>query len=75
MAHELGHAILHDVEFAHSGLLFKSRRMEEEADYFAMRLLGIEEGPDIDNTEEAYCGAYGIRESSAEYLLSKRRQK
>lgn len=39
LAHELGHAILHDVEMAHYGLLFKSRRMEEEADYFGELLL------------------------------------
>lgn len=39
LAHELGHAILHDVEMAHYGLLFKSRRIEEEADYFGRLLL------------------------------------
>lgn len=39
LAHELGHAILHDVEMAHYGLLFKSRRIEEEANYFSELLL------------------------------------
>ena len=39
LAHELGHAILHDVEMAHFGLLFKERKLEEEADYFGKLLL------------------------------------
>lgn len=39
LAHELGHAILHDVEMAHYSFLFKGRKLEEEADYFAELLM------------------------------------
>lgn len=38
LAHELGHALMHDVELARYGMLFKGRRIEGEADYFADKL-------------------------------------
>lgn len=45
LAHEVGHAILHDVELAHCQQLFKSGKIEVEANYFAQRLLDIHFDP------------------------------
>lgn len=46
LAHELGHALMHDVELARYGILFKGRQIEMEANYFAEQLVrerGIKE--------------------------------
>lgn len=43
LAHELGHAILHAeiAQAAHNSKLINKGRLEKEADYFALKLLGI----------------------------------
>lgn len=43
LAHELGHAILHAeiVQAAYNSKLLNKGRLEKEADYFALKLLGI----------------------------------
>lgn len=71
IAHELGHAVLHDVELAHCQQLYKSGALEDEADYFALRLLD----PDWDITEvEGYSSdevatMLGVSERSIKYLV------
>lgn len=69
LAHELGHAILHDVEMAHCGYLYKSRKLEEEADYFAIKLLEDNYELCEGYTASDYVSLYGIREKAADYML------
>lgn len=62
LAHEVGHAILHDVELAHAQQLFKSGKIEVEANYFAQRLLDIHFDPFEDEglSYEDLSAKYGI---------------
>ncbi len=71
LAHELGHAILHDVEMAHCGYLYKSRKLEEEADYFAIKLLEDNYELFEGYTSSDYVSLYGIRETATEYTIRK----
>ena len=70
IAHEIGHAVLHDVEIRHYGISKRGDKEEEEADYFALRLLD----PDWDMTEvEGYSSdevatMLGVSERSIKYL-------
>lgn len=68
LAHELGHALLHDVELAHYKTLFKTGKEEREADRFAVCLLALKRDETIGNTEEEYVRAYGIREEAVKYM-------
>lgn len=71
IAHEIGHAVLHDVEISHYGIPKRGDKGEEEADYFALRLLD----PDWDITEvEGYSSdevatMLGVSERSIKYLF------
>ena len=71
IAHEIGHAVLHDVEIRHYGISKRGDKEEEEADYFALRLLD----PDWDMTEvEGYSSdqvatMLGVSERCIKYLF------
>lgn len=71
IAHEIGHAVLHDIEIRHYGISKRGDKEEEEADYFALRLLD----PDWDITEvEGYSSdevatMLGVSERSVKYLV------
>lgn len=69
LAHEVGHAILHDVELAHCKQLFKSGTIEEEADYFATRLLNYDLEIIEGYTLEDYSKILGIKESAVKYII------
>lgn len=71
IAHEIGHAVLHDVEIRHYGISKRGDKEEEEADYFALRLLA----PSWDPSEvEGYSSdqvatMLGVSERSVKYLV------
>lgn len=67
LAHELGHAILHDAEI--SFLAQHKTRTEEEADYFAIRILNLDFELFEGYTSEDYAKIYGIRESAVKYII------
>lgn len=69
LAHEIGHAVLHDVEIAHYGLQKRGMKEEEEADYFAVKLLGLKAEPAENYTVKDYASVFGVREEAVEYLL------
>lgn len=71
LAHELGHAILHDVEMAHYKMLFKSRPLEKEADYFATKLLDLDVEKFSGYTVEDYANLYGVSPNAVHFLLNK----
>lgn len=71
IAHEIGHAVLHDVEIRHYGISKRGDKEEEEADYFALRLLD----PEWDPSEVEGYGSdqvatmLGVSERSVKYLV------
>ena len=71
VAHEIGHAILHGgSELDHTTHLYKVCHKEEDAHYFAVRLLNLS----IDRayydgyTDNQIAGFYGIQEDAVRYL-------
>lgn len=69
IAHEIGHAVLHDVEIAHYGLPKRGLKEEEEADYFAVKLLGLKAEPSENYTVKDYASLFGVKEEAVEYIV------
>jgi len=71
LAHELGHAILHTrvFEAAYRGFMSEGK-LENEANYFAIKLLDIELDPVYYDgfTKEALASALYIHEDAAQFL-------
>lgn len=72
LAHELGHAILHTklVRAAYSGELLNKGKLEKQAHYFAVRLLGITMDPVEYNelSSEQIAGALYVTEDCLKYV-------
>ena len=68
-AHEIGHALLHDVELVHFGLHKNESRIEEEANNFAIKLLGIKAERIEGYTEEDYSKLLGIPKEAVKYIF------
>ena len=69
IAHEIGHAVLHDSEISHFGLSKKGDREEREADYFAIKLLNLKGEPEEGYTTADYAHLYGVCEDAVAYLF------
>lgn len=69
IAHEIGHAVLHDVEIAHYGLQKRGMKEEEEADYFAVKLLDLKAEPLEGYTVKDYASLFGVKEEAVEYIV------
>ena len=70
LAHELGHAILHQEEINHySPLSITKTATEREADYFAFKILGLEIDPIYDYTISQYATMLKVNEDTIKYLI------
>lgn len=70
MAHELGHALLHDCELEQSFVYrVKNQRVENEANYFDYKLLGLEIAPAYDYTISQYASQLKISEDTIKYVM------
>lgn len=71
IAHEIGHAVLHDVEIRHYGISKRGDKEEEEADYFALRLLDPEWDPsEVEGySSDEVATMLGVSERSIKYLF------
>lgn len=69
LAHELGHAILHQEEINHySPLSITKTSTEREADYFAFRILGKSIDPTLDYTISQYANLLAVSEDTIRYV-------
>ena len=69
LAHELGHALLHDSELGQNFLIrIKNQRIENEANYFAYKLLGLEIDPAYNYTIDQYARQLRVSEDTIKYL-------
>ena len=72
LAHEIGHAILHDEEIIqYSPFDIVRTKTEREADYFAFKLLGKSIDPIYDFTAEQYAMELGVNEDVIYYFVNK----
>lgn len=70
LAHELGHAVLHDTEIEYySPLAVDKTQTEREADYFAFLLLEKEIDPAFNYTLTQYANLLGTNEEVIKYVL------
>lgn len=70
LAHELGHAILHNVEIGQNFIYrVKSRRIENEANYFAFKILGKKIDPTYNFTINQYANMLNVNEEVIEYVV------
>lgn len=70
LAHELGHAILHQEEISHySPLSITKTATEREADYFAFKILGLEIDPTYDYTVSQYATMLKVKEETIKYII------
>lgn len=71
IAHEIGHAVLHDVEIRHYGISKRGDKEEEEADYFALRLLDLEWDPsEVEGySSDEVATMLGVSERCTKYLV------
>lgn len=71
IAHEIGHAVLHDVEIRHYGISKRGDKEEEEADYFALRLLDPEWDPsEVEGySSDEVATMLGVSERCTKYLV------
>lgn len=70
LAHELGHALLHDSELGQNYLYrIKNQRVENEANYFAYKLLGLEIDPAYDFTISQYASQLKVSEDTIKYVM------
>lgn len=70
LAHELGHSILHDSEIGQSFIYrVKNQQMENEANYFAFKILGKEIDPSYDYTISQYANMLNVNEEVIEYVV------
>lgn len=71
LAHELGHAILHQEEISHySPLSITKTATEREADYFAFKILGLEIDPTYNYTTSQYASLLNVNEDTIKYLIN-----
>lgn len=69
LAHELGHAILHQEEIYHySPLSITKTSTEREADYFAFKILGLEIDPAYNYTTAQYAAMLKVNEEAIKYI-------
>lgn len=70
LAHELGHAVLHQEEINHySPLSITKTSTEREADYFAFKILGLEIDPTYDYTVSQYATMLKVNEETISYIV------
>lgn len=70
LAHELGHALLHDSKLGQNFLIrIKNQRVENEANYFAYKLLGLEIDPAYDYTISQYASQLKVSEDTIKYVM------
>ena len=70
LAHELGHSILHNCEIGQSFIYrVKSQKIENEANYFAYKLLGLEIDPSYDYTISQYASQLKVSEDTIKYVM------
>lgn len=70
LAHELGHAILHQEEISHySPLSITKTATEREADYFAFKILGLEIDPTYNYTISQYATMLKVNEETISYIV------
>lgn len=70
LAHELGHAILHQEEINHySPLSITKTSTEREADYFAFKILGLEIDPTYNYTISQYATMLKVNEETISYIV------
>lgn len=70
LAHELGHAILHQEEINHySPLSITKTATEREADYFAFKILGLEIDPTYNYTTSQYATMLKVNEETISYIV------
>lgn len=71
LAHELGHAILHQEEISHySPLSITKTATEREADYFAFKILKKSIDPTYDYTSSQYAEMLAVSEDTIKYLVN-----
>lgn len=71
LAHELGHAILHQEEINHySPLSITKTATEREADYFAFKILGLEIDPIYNYTINQYANLLSVSEDTIRYVVA-----
>lgn len=70
LAHELGHAILHQEEISHySPLSITKTATEREADYFAFKILKKSIDPTYDYTYSQYAEMLAVSEDTIKYII------
>lgn len=70
LAHELGHALLHDSKLGQNFFIrIKNQRVENEANYFAYKLLGQEIDPAYDYTISQYASQLKVSEYTIKYVM------
>lgn len=70
LAHEIGHAVLHDHEIIqYSKLTTHKTQTEKEADYFAFKLLGKQIDPIYQYTSQQYAKLLQVNEDIIQYII------
>lgn len=70
LAHELGHAILHQEEISnYSPLSITKKDTEKEADYFAFKILDLKIDPTYDYTISQYANLLAVSEDTIKYII------
>lgn len=70
LAHEIGHAVLHDREIIqYSKLTTHKTQTEKEADYFAFKLRGKQIDPIYEYTSEQYAKLLQVNEDIIQYII------
>lgn len=70
LAHELGHAILHQEEISHySPLSITKTATEREADYFAFKILKKSIDPSYNYTVSQYATMLKVKEDTIKYII------
>lgn len=70
LAHEIGHAVLHDREIIqYSKLTTHKTQTEKEADYFAFKLLGKQIDPIYQYTAQQYAKLLQVNEDIIQYIM------
>lgn len=71
IAHELGHAVLHDCEIGQSFTYrVKSQQVENEANYFAYTLLDLKIDPIYNYTISQYANLLSVSEDTIKYVVN-----
>lgn len=74
LAHELGHLILHNCEIGQSFIYrVKSQQIENEANYFAFKILGKKIDPTYNFTINQYAKLLNVNEDTIKYIATPER--